>query len=98
MNDGLTRFLKALDDAIAQVAEVGEILDLYVIGCAALVLGYGYTRQTGDVDVYRVGNSELLERAERFFGRGTDNAATYGYYLETVGTHLNCPGGFRARS
>src|SRR5689334_16949472 len=98
MDERLQRFLTALDDELAQTARSSEHLGLYVIGCAALVLGYGYTRQTADVDVYRDGNRELLEQAEKEFGRGTANAATFGYYLETVGTDLKCPEGFKSRS
>ena len=93
-------FLQAIDDELAAHATEGETLDLYLVGRAALVLRYGLTLATKDVDLVIQGNPSRLEaRAFELFGNGTSNARIWRLYLEPVPAGLPpVPGCYRALS
>jgi hypothetical protein len=81
----IVQFLEAVDAALAEQASQGERLDLYLIGRAALILRYGLSLATKDVDmVTRLQDSHLEKIAFELFGKGTDNAKQWGLYLEGV--------------
>jgi len=91
-------FLSAIDDELARHAAEGETLDLYLLGRSALVLGHGVRLMTKDVDVVYIHGSPLLDRAVETFGRGTAEAARYGFYLEAVSSGLPpLPIGYQTR-
>jgi hypothetical protein len=97
-NEEILMFLRAIDDELAKVAGEGEILDLYLLGRSALVLGFGIRLMTKDVDVVHTHGSKLLDRAVKIFGAGTAAAAEYGFYLETVSSGLPpLPIGYQGR-
>jgi hypothetical protein len=96
--DEIFSFLKAVDADLSGHAGSGETLDLYLIGRSALILGFGLTLMTNDVDIVYVHGSELQERAIRAFGKGTPGAHRHGLYLEAVPPGLPpLPGGYQAR-
>jgi hypothetical protein len=103
MRDQILRFLKAIDETLAEQAEEGDRLDLYLIGKAALILfhyvGHG-SATTRDVDVVQISQAQepLLRLALQLFGEGSRAVATYGLYLEAVQSGLPpMPGAFRSR-
>ena len=81
----ILQFLQALDAALVEYAQPGERLDLYLIGRSALVLRYGLSLATRDVDIVeRTGSPRLEQKALELFGEGTSQAATWGLYLHGV--------------
>jgi hypothetical protein len=81
----IVRFLKAIDEELAEHAGQGERLDLYLLGRAALIVRYGLSLATMDVDlVTRAEVPALQARAFDLFGKGTPNAKKWGLYLEGV--------------
>jgi hypothetical protein len=97
-NSEILRFLKAIDTELAGHAKKGEILDLYLIGRSALILEFGLSLMTKDVDIVYVHGSKLQERAIETFGSGTLGAGAHGFYLETVPPGLPpLPAGYQAR-
>src|ERR1700722_15032716 len=88
-------FLKAIDTALLPFAKDGERLDLYLIGRSALIVRYGLSLATRDVDVVTRADATALEtRVFALFGKGTPNARRWGLYLEGVpGVLPPSPGG-----
>jgi hypothetical protein len=81
----IVQFLEAIDTELARHAKEGERLDLQLIGRSALIVRYGLTLATKDVDmVSRTDSPELEAKAIELFGAGTANAARWGLYLEPV--------------
>jgi hypothetical protein len=98
IDEEIMSFLRAIDDALAKTAAEGEILHLHLLGRSALVLGFGITLMTKDVDVVHIHDSNLLDRAVEIFGRGTAAAALHGFYLEPVSSGLPpLPLGYQGR-
>jgi hypothetical protein len=97
-NNELLLFLKAIDDELAKHAGKGETVNLYLLGRAALILGYGLSLMTKDIDIVHTHNSPLQEIAEMAFGRDTPTAARWGFYLESVSSGLPpLPLGYQSR-
>lgn len=98
--NSVLQFLQAIDDELAKHAGAGERLDVYVMGRAALILRYGLTLATKDVDLVTQGEGPPLQvRAFELFGKGTGNAQRWGLYLEGVPAGLPpVPGSFRSLS
>jgi hypothetical protein len=81
----IVAFLRAIDAELAKDAAEGERLDMYLLGRSALILRYGLSLATKDVDLVTRGDTQkLLERAFELFGKGTPNAQKWGLYLESV--------------
>jgi hypothetical protein len=92
-------FLKAIDTELSRHAQGEELLDLYLIGRSALILGYGLNLMTKDIDIIYVHGSELQNKAEELFGKGSAGAERWGFYLETVSSGLPpVPNGYQSRS
>src|SRR4051812_30888059 len=97
--DEILGFLEAIDAELVKHAKEGERLDLYLIGRAVLILRYGLTLATKDVDIVHFHGCELERRAVELFGQGTRNAERLGFYLEPVPQGLPpIPGGYCRRS
>jgi hypothetical protein len=96
----IERFLHAIDDELAKSAGAGERLDVYLLGRAALILRYGLSLATKDVDLVVRGDESALQRqAFELFGKGTPNAVRWGLYLEPVPEGLPpVPGSYRRLS
>jgi hypothetical protein len=78
-------FLKAIDTALLPYAKDGERLDLYLIGRSALIVRYGLSLATNDVDmVGRMGLRHLEEKALELFCKESANARQWRLYLEEV--------------
>jgi hypothetical protein len=82
VNEQILALLNALDAALTEAAP-GRHLDLYHLGRSALVLHYNLDRVTKDMDILMM-RTPLETRAVELFGKGTENAARLGLYLETV--------------
>jgi hypothetical protein len=97
--DEILGFFNALDGALTHYAREGETLELYLLGRAALILGYGLNLMTKDVDIVYFHGSDLQKKAEELFGKGTQGAEKWGFYLETVSSGLPpIPNGYQSRS
>jgi hypothetical protein len=96
----IVQFLEAVDAELQKHAQEGERLDLYLLGRAALILRYGLSLATKDVDmVTRTETPELEAKAFELFGKGTPNAMRWGLYLEGVPPGLPpVPGSYRRLS
>jgi len=74
----IVQFLEAIDAELVNWAGDGERLAFFLIGRAALILRYGLSLATKDVDmVSRMGSLELERKALELFGKGTPNAMTW---------------------
>jgi hypothetical protein len=95
--DEITRFLHAIDEDLALDAGAGERLELFLMGRAALIVRYGLTLATKDVDLATQGEALPLQaRAFEHFGKGTRNAQRWGLFLEPVPAGLPpVPGSYR---
>jgi hypothetical protein len=81
----IVEFLEALDNELAKHAQHGQRLDLYLIGRASVLLRYGLTLATKDVDMIgRTDTPELEAKALELFGKDTAAAQRWGLYLEAV--------------
>jgi hypothetical protein len=78
-------FLHALDDELAKVVADGRRFNLFLIGRSAMIVRYGLTLATKDVDIVGGLESPDLEKAAlELFGEGTPNALRFGLYLQAV--------------
>src|SRR3954471_21503739 len=99
VGDEIRQLLDEVDRALADRVADGARLDLYLLGRSALILRYGATGATKDVDVLdQTNDSELLAELLNEFGRNTPNAVRLGVYLERVPHALPpVPGRYRGR-
>jgi Nucleotidyltransferase of unknown function (DUF6036) len=58
----IVRFLHAIDEELALRASDGEALDLFLIGRSALILRYGLSLATKDVDLVTRGGVRCSAR------------------------------------
>lgn len=94
----ILRFLGAIDAELIGHAGAGETVDIHLLGRSALILGYGLTLMTKDVDIVHVHGSRLQAIAVETFGKGTAGAGRHGFYLESVSSGLPpLPVGYQAR-
>ena len=99
VNNDILDFLKAIDTELVKHAQPGETLDLYLIGRSALILGYGVSLMTKDVDILLDDRSKLQQMALQAFRKGTPGARRFDFYLEPVPKGLPpIPGTYRTRS
>ncbi len=96
----IIQFLQALDEELSRHAREGERLVLHLIGRSALIVRYGLSLATKDVDmVTRTDTPDLEAKALELFGKGTAQAARWGLYLEGVPPGLPpLPGSYQKRS
>lgn len=96
----IVRFLQAIDEELANHAKEGDRLDLYLLGRSALIVRYGLSLATKDVDLVTRGEAPQLQaKAFELFGKGTPNALKWGLYLEGVPEGLPpVPGSYRKLS
>ena len=96
----IIRFLEAIDAELAKHAREGERLDLHLLGRSAMIVRYGLSLATRDVDLVTRGEMpELQARAFALFGKGTPHANQWGLYLEGVPEGLPpVPGSYRKLS
>ncbi|MBI3407458.1 MAG: hypothetical protein HY040_03770 [Planctomycetes bacterium] len=96
----LIGFLEAIDLKMSKHASVGEHFDLYLLGRSALILRFGLSLATKDVDLVTRGEtSQLHAKAFELFGKGTPNAQKWEFYLEGVPEGLPpMPGRYRQLS
>lgn len=96
----IVRFLQAIDAELAKYANAGERLDLYLLGRSALIVRYGLSLATKDVDLVTRGEvPELQTRAFALFGKGAPHANQWGLYLKAVPEGLPpVPGSYRRLS
>jgi hypothetical protein len=98
-SDEILDYLHAIDEELVPHALEGETLDFCLLGRSALILGFGLSLMTKDVDVVDADNLKLQRKAEELFGKGSPGAARWGFYLETVSSGFPpLPGSYRARS
>jgi hypothetical protein len=91
-------FLGAIDQELAGHAGPGETLDLHLLGRSALILGYGLSLMTKDVDVVQTVGSRLFDIAVDVFRKNGPDHQSHGFYLEAVSSGLPpLPHGFKQR-
>jgi hypothetical protein len=86
MDEQIRLFLRALEQALANLAAPGERLDLYHIGRTSLILHQGLSMPAGgtrDFDIVQM-RTPLEEKAAQLFGKGSEAAQQLGLYLELV--------------
>ena len=96
----VVRFLEAIDTELAGHATPGERLELYLLGRSALIVRYGLTLATKDVDLVTRGEEPRLQKtAFELFGKGAALAQSWGLYLEAVPEGFPpVPGSYRTLS
>ncbi len=83
MNESMKRFFDELDAALVAFAN-GQRLELYHIGRSALVLQFGATLATKDIDIIVGQQTPLEEKALELFGKNTPGAKEMDFYLDFV--------------
>jgi hypothetical protein len=84
MTDEILSFLNRLDAALTPFAKEGERFDMFLLGRSALVMLYGFTLSTRDIDVVGRLNPNLDAKALELFGKDSATAASLGIYLDPV--------------
>ncbi len=79
--ESLLAYLAVLD---RHLVSIGRTTSLYLSGGAAVVLAYGSTEQTKDVDAFVAERNEVLEELQAWAGRDTSVARREGYFFEVV--------------
>ena len=98
MNNEILRFFNELDATLAKIANPGERLNLFHIGRSALILHYGLTLGTKDIDVIQMRESPLEIKTHELFNKNSENALALGLYLDLVPQGLPpVPQNFRRR-
>jgi hypothetical protein len=82
MNEALLRFFHEIDEALVPFAD-GQRMDLYHLGRTALMVGYGATFATKDIDIVQL-RTPLEEKAHALFGKDSAKAKELGLYLDLV--------------
>lgn len=81
VRDSLLAYLGVLD---GHLLAMGRSTPLYLSGGAAVVLAYGSTERTKDVDAFVAQRDEILEELQSWAGRNTPVAKLEGYFFEVV--------------
>ncbi len=79
--ESLLAYLGVLD---RHLASMGRTTSLYLSGGAAVVLAYGSTERTKDVDAFVAEQNEVLEELQAWAGKDTAVARREGYFFEVV--------------
>ncbi len=81
VRDSLLGYLAVLDH---HLVDIGKSTPLYLSGGAAVVLAYGSTERTKDVDAFVAEQSEVLDELQAWAGKNTAVAKREGYFFEVV--------------
>jgi Nucleotidyltransferase of unknown function (DUF6036) len=81
IRDSLLGYLGVLD---RRLVDTGKSTPLYLSGGAAVVLAYGSTERTKDVDAFVAQRNEVLEELQGWAGKNTAVAKREGYFFEVV--------------
>ena len=81
VRDSLLGYLAVLD---RRLIDTGKSTRLYLSGGAAVVLTYGSTERTKDVDAFVAERNEVLDELEVWAGKNTVIAKREGYFFEVV--------------
>jgi hypothetical protein len=81
VRDSLLGYLAVLD---RRLIDTGKSTRLYLSGGAAVVLAYGSTERTKDVDAFVAERNEVLDELQVWAGKNTVIAKREGYFFEVV--------------
>jgi len=81
VRDSLLGYLAVLD---RRLIDTGKSTRLYLSGGAAVVLTYGSTEHTKDVDAFVAERNEVLDELQGWAGKNTVIAKREGYFFEVV--------------
>jgi hypothetical protein len=81
VRDSLLGYLAVLD---RRLIDTGKSTRLYLSGGAAVVLAYGSTERTKDVDAFVAERNEVLDELQAWAGKNTVIAKREGYFFEVV--------------
>ncbi len=79
--ESILAYLGVLD---RHLVETGRSTPLYLSGGAAVVLAYGSTERTKDVDAFVARSNEVLDELQAWAGKNTAVAKREGYFFEVV--------------
>jgi hypothetical protein len=79
--DSLLDYLGVLD---RRLVDTGKSTRLYLSGGAAVVLAYGSTERTKDVDAFVAHRNQVLDELQAWAGKNTAIAKREGYFFEVV--------------
>ena len=79
--DSLLNYLGVLD---RRLVDTGRSTLLYLSGGAAVVLAYGSTERTKDVDAFVAQRNQVLDELQAWAGKNTVIAKREGYFFEVV--------------
>jgi len=79
--ESLLAYLRVLD---GHLVETGRSTPIYLSGGAAVVLAYGSTERTKDVDAFVAERNEVLDELQVWAGKNTAVAKREGYFFEVV--------------
>jgi hypothetical protein len=79
--DSLLGYLAVLD---RRLVDTGKSTSLYLSGGAAVVLAYGSTERTKDVDAFVSQRNQVLDELQAWAGKNTAVAKREGYFFEVV--------------
>jgi hypothetical protein len=79
--DSLLGYLGVLD---RRLVDIGKSTPLYLSGGAAVVLAYGSTERTKDVDAFVSQRNQVLDELQAWAGKNTVVAKREGYFFEVV--------------
>jgi hypothetical protein len=79
--ESMLAYLRVLD---SHLVATGRSTPLYLSGGAAVVLAYGSTDRTKDVDAFVAQPNEVLDELQAWAGKNTAVAKREGYFFEVV--------------
>jgi predicted nucleotidyltransferase len=81
IRDSLLGYLAVLD---RRLIDTGKSTRLYLAGGAAVVLAYGSTERTKDVDAFVAERNKVLDELQVWAGKNTVIAKREGYFFEVM--------------
>jgi hypothetical protein len=81
VKESILAYLRVLD---GHLVAIGHSTSLYLSGGAAVVLAYGGTDRTKDVDALVAQNDEVLDELQAWAGKNTAIARREGFFFEVV--------------
>jgi len=79
--ESLLAYLRVLD---GHLVAMGRSTPIYLSGGAAVVLAYGSSERTKDVDAFVPESNEVLDELQAWAGKNTAVAKREGYFFEVV--------------
>jgi hypothetical protein len=99
MKSSLDALLNAIDVFVGRHAPAPPKTALQVIGGSAVVLGYGSTHATKDLDLVGPSGDDLLQKLHGALGKESDAPVRYGAYVDYVwSAFAHAPRGYEGRS